>query len=979
MSKRPVHEIEKKWQERWEQDGVYRADDTGKAEKFYGLIEFPFPSGEGLHVGHPRSYVAIDAVARKQRMLGKNVMYPIGWDAFGLPAENYAIKNKVKPHEATQKNIANFARQIRSIGLGFDWSREVDTTDPKYYKWTQWQFLKFFNSFYDEVEQRARPIEELPPHLNKDEHRMAFKMASTINWCPRCKIGLANEEAQGGVCERCGNPVEKREKAQWMIRITKYAERLLKDLDTVDYLEKIKAQQINWIGKSEGAFVDFTISGSKNPFDKVTVFTTRPDTLFGATYLVMAPEHPLVATWLKEGDIKNQDEVQSYQSATAGKSEMERTAEGKEKSGCVLKGIEAVNPANGEKISIWISDYVLAGYGTGAIMAVPAHDERDFAFAKKFGLPIKFVVEPTFGKAQGDDTHKKAAFIILHNPKTNKAVVLDWGPRQERHGGKMLIGGGVEGNESFVDAATREITEETGYKHFRLIKEAEFMGHGYFFSNTKNKNMHVSGKGLLFELLDEEKTETNLDQGEQGKFKVTWEPVQAVAHMLDDGIHEAFYRYLMLNEPYSHEGIAVNSGFLDGLPTWKAKDDMTSWLNEQKKGQKAVTYKLRDWVFSRQRYWGEPIPIVICQKCGYVPVPEKELPLMLPDVEAYEPSDSGESPLAAIRDWVEVDCPSCGGKAERETDTMPNWAGSSWYFLRYCDPQNDQEFASAEKLKYWMPVNLYNGGMEHTTLHLLYSRFWYKFLWDLRIVPEECGSEPYAKRRSHGLILAQGGEKMSKSKGNVVNPDDVVGEYGADVFRVYEMFMGPFDQPVPWDTNGIEGVRKFLEKVWSLSVDGASVDASDALETIYHQSVKKVTDGIDQLQFNTCVSQMMILTNAFADAGGVPASMKQGYLQILAPFAPHITEELWSMMGEKGSIHRSGWPSYDASKLTAATFELVVQVNGKVRAKIMVGSDIDEAGAKAMALSDENVKKYLEGKEPKQVRYIAGKLLSIVV
>lgn len=829
MAKRPIHEIEKKWQDRWETDGVYHAKNTG--EKFYGLIEFPYPSGEGLHVGHPRSYTAIDVVTRKQRMLGKDVLFPIGWDAFGLPTENFAIKHKVKPQEATKKNIANFTRQLKSIGFGFDWSREIDTTDPAYFKWTQWQFLKFYNSWYDDVEQRARPIEELPPHLNKDDYRMAFKTASTINWCPRCRIGLANEEAQGGVCERCGNLVEKREKAQWMIRITKYAERLLQDLDTVDYLEKIKAQQIHWIGKSEGAYVDFIISGTQ---DSVTVFTTRPDTLFGATYLVMSPEHPLIERWIQDGSIKNTEEVQAYRATATSKSDMERTAEGKEKTGCVLNGIVAVHPAQGEQMPVWISDYVLAGYGTGSIMAVPAHDERDHAFAKTFGLPIRHV---------------------------------------------------VSGGENSEDV-------------------------------------------------------------------------------------------------YTGDGVAMHSDFLDGLPTWKAKDDMISWLAEKGLGSKAVTYKLRDWVFSRQRYWGEPIPIVHCAKCGYVSVPESQLPLLLPDVEAYEPNDEGESPLANIHDWVHVPCPSCGGDAMRETDTMPNWAGSSWYFLRYCDPHNDQALADPEKLKHWMPVDLYNGGMEHTTLHLLYSRFWHKFLWDIGVVPQECGSEPYAKRRSHGLILAQGGEKMSKSKGNVVNPDDVIQEYGADVFRVYEMFMGPFDQPVPWDTNGIEGVRKFLEKVWGLFTEAnvVSEDQGDsALETIYHQSVKKITDGIDQLQFNTCISQLMILTNAFVDAQGVPESMKKGYAQILAPFAPHLTEELWSIMGEKESIHRSGWPKYDESKLQSATFELVVQVNGKVRAKIVVHSDIDEQGAKIAALSNEQVQKYLEGKEPQQIRYISGKILSIVV
>lgn len=864
MAKRPVHELEAKWQAQWEKDGIYRAKDpqasasirkhpegnaeatdaTDAAEKFYGLIEFPFPSGEGLHVGHPRSYTAIDAITRKRRMEGQNVLYPIGWDAFGLPTENFAIKMKITPQEATKKNVANFTRQLKMIGLGFDWSREVDTTDPKYFKWTQWQFLKFFKSYYNEIEGRARPIEELPAAFNKDEYRMAYKAASTINWCPRCKIGLANEEAQGGVCERCGNLVEKREKAQWMIRITKYAERLLKDLETVDYLDKIKAQQINWIGKSEGAYVDFQTGK-----DVVTVFTTRPDTLFGATYLVLAPEHPLVEAWIKDGVVKNADAVRGYQQTAANKSEMERTAEGKEKTGVQLEGVTAKNPANGQEIPVWISDYVLANYGTGAIMAVPAHDERDFEFAIAFDLPIKKVVRPL-------------PLAVMSLPG--------------------------------VAAQYRS---------------------------------------------------------------------QAEVRVEIDRFYEA-------------EGENVNSGFLNGLPTWKAKDEMISWLEEKELGERATTYKLRDWVFSRQRYWGEPIPIIHCQKCGQVPVPEDQLPVLLPDVAAYEPTDSGESPLAKIRDWVEVKCPACGGDAERETDTMPNWAGSSWYFLRYCDPHNDQELASKEKLKYWMPVNLYNGGMEHTTLHLLYSRFWYKFLWDLGIVPEECGSEPYAKRRSHGLILAQGGEKMSKSKGNVVNPDDVVKEYGADVFRMYEMFMGPFDQAVPWDTNGIEGVRKFLDRVWNLFEMDVPNPFSD-LETIYHQTVKKISDGIEFMHFNTCVSQLMILSNAFADAGGVPSDMRKGFIQLLAPFSPHLAEELWEKIGEKGSVHVSGWPSYDKNKLQASTFELVVQVNGKVRGKVVVDADITEEEAKVKAL--EVAEKWLEGKEPKQARYVKGKLVGIVV
>ena len=874
MSNRPISEIESKWQDAWEREGVYHAaGTTGKAPKFFGLIEFPYPSGDGLHVGHPRSYVAIDILTRKRRMEGKNVLYPIGWDAFGMPTENYAIKFKVKPQDATKKNIATFTRQIKSLGIGFDWSREIDTTDPKYYKWTQWQFLKFYNAWYDELEDRARPIEELfiPPTLTDpdakrayvDSQRLAYKTLTTINWCPKDKIGLANEEVVGGCCERCGTPVEKREKAQWMIRITKYAERLINDLDSVDYLDKIKAQQINWIGKSEGAYITFVIStnereekppeisrSARNDNAKsIRVFTTRPDTLFGATYMVLAPEHPLVEQITTQ---EQRASVNTYIKEARAKSDEERGDGEREKTG-VWTGAFAVNPVNDRRIPVWIADYVLSGYGTGAIMAVPAHDERDFAFAKQFDLPIIKVVQPP---------------------------ALDVGPLP-----------GVA-------------AEVPSWKAPRVESDC-FVG----------------------------------------------------------------------------EGEAVNSDFLDGLPTWKAKDDMISWLEEKGIGARATTYRLRDWVFSRQRYWGEPIPLVHCASCGWVPVPEEQLPVELPVVDAYEPTDTGESPLAKMTDWVNTVCPVCGGKATRETDTMPNWAGSSWYFLRYCDPQNDKELASLETLKYWMPVDLYNGGMEHTTLHLLYSRFWYKFLWDLGVVPKECGNEPYRARRSHGLVLAEGGEKMSKSKGNVINPDEIVAKYGADVLRVYEMFMGPFDQPVPWDVNGIEGVRRFLDKVWWLFEQSPILNASN-LDTLYHQTVKKITDNIDKLQFNTCVSQLMILANAYQDAGGIPDDQRDGLLKLLAPFAPHLAEEIWrrgEVSSPKGSIHVSPWPAFDASKLESDTFELVIQVNGKVRDRITVPSDIAEEDAKARALASEPIKNILKGEEPKKVIYIPKKLVNIVV
>jgi leucyl-tRNA synthetase len=862
----PFQEIETKWQADWEKNQTYKAEDlpvSEKANKFYGLIEFPYPSGEGLHVGHPRSYVALDIITRKKRMEGKDVLYPIGWDAFGLPTENFAIKHGIKPADATAKNVANFKLQLKMLGLGFDWSREINTTDPAYYKWTQWLFLKFFDSYFDDVEGRAKPISQLaiPEAVAaagdeavrrfRDERRMAYKAATKINWCPRCKIGLANEEAQGGVCERCGESVEQRHKAQWMLRITKYAERLIQDLEDVDYLERIKTQQINWIGRSEGAFVDFAVIASgaqQSPEiasspeaprndkrllpDKVTVFTTRPDTLFGATYMVLAPEHPLIETWLQEGDIVNAVEVRGYQEGTRLKSELQRQ-ENKEKTGVELKGVRAINPANNQEIPIWIADYVLAGYGTGAIMAVPAHDERDFEFAKQFKLPVIQVVA----------------------------------------------------------------AEEQS-----------------------------AARGL----------------------------------------------------PFIEEGVAFNSGILNGLKTQDAKEKMIAWLEDNQVGAKTINYKLRDWVFSRQRYWGEPIPIIICQKCGYVPVPEDQLPLTLPEVEKYEPTDTGESPLAAIRSWVEVECPKCGAPAERETDTMPNWAGSSWYFMRYCDPHNDQAFADPEKLKFWLPVDLYNGGMEHTTLHLLYSRFWYKFMWDLGIVPKECGSEPYAKRRSHALILGEGGIKMSKSRGNVVNPDEVVARYGADVFRVYQMFIGPFDQDAPWDTHGIEGVKRFLEKVWKLcttNVDGP-FSVGGEVEILLHQTIKKVSEDIEGMHFNTAVSALMILVNSLLEKS-IDTQTVETLLKLIAPFAPHLAEELWHKLGHETTIHREAWPTYDPAKCVAATFELVIQVNGKVRDKIVVSADIAEEEAKKLALASEKVKQYLAGKEPQKVVYVKGRLISI--
>ncbi|MDP3985755.1 MAG: leucine--tRNA ligase [bacterium] len=806
--------IEEKWQGVWEKNWheLYGADDASSKPKYYLLVEFPYPSGEGLHMGHPRPYTGLDIIARKRRMEGFNVLYPIGWDAFGLPAENYAIKTGQHPRVTTQNNINNFRRQMKSLGISFDWDREVDTTDPKYYRWTQWMFLKFY------------------------QHGLAYKAKIPINWCPKDKIGLANEEVIGGNCERCGTPVEKRDKEQWMIRITKYADRLIDDLKTVDYWDKIKQQQIDWIGRSEGAEITFHLTGmpssAEATFASIAVFTTRPDTLFGATYMVLAPEHPFANSAVDKKLLKNTDDVARYIADAKKKSEIDRTAEGKEKTGVELKGVKAINPANGKEIPVFVADYVLGGYGTGAIMAVPAHDARDFAFAKKYQMPIEYVV-------------------------------------------------------------ARKDNERTS------------------------------------------------------------------------------------DEVFEEEGIAINSDFLNKLPTWKAKADMISWLEEKGVGKKATTYKLRDWVFSRQRYWGEPIPMIHCPSCGIVPVPENQLPVLLPEVEKYQPTDTGESPLATIADWVNVSCPQCKGAAKRETDVMPNWAGSSWYFLRYIDPKNNEAFASREKLKYWMPIDWYNGGMEHTTLHLLYSRFWNKFLFDIGLVPT---AEPYKKRTSHGLILAEDGEKMSKSRGNVINPDSVVEESGADTLRLYEMFIGPFDQPVPWNTQGVIGVCRFLERVFDVSVKcQASSVKNVELERIVHKTVKKVTEDIEVLKFNTAVSQMMICVKAFQDADDVPQELFELFLKVFSPFAPHMAEELWNRLGHKESITKEVWPIYDPELARDAEIELVVQVNGKVRDRIAIAADVSEEELKAAALGSEKIQVLIHGKSIKQIIVARGKLVNVVV
>lgn len=794
--------VEEKWQKIWEDKGVFHAsEDTGK-EKFYALIEFPYPSGQGLHVGHPRPYTALDTVARKRRLEGYNVLYPIGWDAFGLPTENYAIKNHIHPEIVTKKNIARFKKQIQSLGISFDWSREINTTDPEYYKWTQWIFIQLY------------------------KHGLAYKKEMNVNWCTSCKCVLANEEVVNGVCERCGSEVVHKVKSQWMLKITEYADRLINDLDLVNYPDRVKAQQKNWIGRSKGAEVDFTTTTG----DTLTIYTTRADTLYGATYMVISPEHPMIEKWADK--ISNMDEIKKYQEAAARKSDFERTEVAKEKTGVRIDGVNAINPVNNKEIPIFISDYVLVSYGTGAIMAVPAHDTRDWEFAKKFDLPIIEVVK----------------------------------------------GGNVQ-EEAYTDCA---------------------------------------------------------------------------------------------------KGIMVNSGMLDGLTVDEAKKKIIDWLTSEGKGHSKVNYKLRDWVFSRQRYWGEPIPMVYCEKCGYVPIDEKDLPLRLPMVESYEPTDNGESPLAKMTDWINTTCPCCGGKAKRETDTMPQWAGSSWYYLRYMDPHNKNAIASKEALNYWSPVDWYNGGMEHTTLHLLYSRFWHKFLYDIGVVPTP---EPYAKRTSHGMILGENGEKMSKSRGNVVNPDEIVDEYGADTMRLYEMFIGDFEKAAPWSKASIRGCRRFVERYWNLQsvlIDGDKIRPE--LEGAFNKAIKKVGEDIENIKFNTAIATLMALINDISNVKSINKEELRIFSILLNPFAPHVSEEVYEAckLGN-GILAEAEWPEYDESKCVDESVEIVVQVNGKIKAKLNIPVDADKDAVLDLAKNDENVKKAIDGMKIIKEIVVPKKLVNLVV
>ena len=935
--------IEKKWQKKWEESQIFSAKEDFKKEKYYCLIEFPYPSGDGLHVGHPRPYIALDIIAHKRRGEGKNVLYPIGWDAFGLPTENYAIKTGVHPKEVTKKNTDRFREQIKSIGISFDWSREINTTDPTYYKWTQWIFLKFY------------------------EKGLAYKEEMPVTWCLACSIGLANEEVVEGRCERCGGLTEKRMKKQWMLAITKYADRLEKNLAHLDYLPEIKTQQINWIGRSEGAVIPFLI---KDGVEKIEVFTTRADTLFGVTYLVLAPEHPLLHV-LKES-IKNWDEVKQYIDRSEKKTEIERTDAEKEKTGVELRGVCAIHPGTKKEIPIWLADYVLVTYGTGAIMAVPAHDERDFQFAKKFGLSTKVVIEPETGEKKEEEEFRRSIVAIVNDPATGDFLSINWGPEM---GGNLFVGGGLEKGEDPIVCAVREVEEETGYRNLKLLSTTETIHHHYH-AHSKGVDRYIEATGILFELAGKERGEVLLRADEKEKFFVEWVDRKKVEENVKDSLHALVFKRLVKGEIYSGEGALVDSGQYNGMRSQEAKKEIT-----KKFGREKVHYKLRDWIFSRQRYWGEPIPIIFCEKCGTVPLPKQDLPLLLPDIENYKPTDGGESPLAAITDWVDVACPTCGGSAKRETDVMPNWAGSSWYFLRYADPKNDSELADKKKLKYWMPVDWYNGGMEHVTLHLLYSRFWNLFLYDIGVVPFE---EPYKKRTAHGLILAESGEKMSKSKGNVINPDEIITTYGADTLRLYEMFMGPFDQAISWDSNGIVGVRRFLERVWAYALlhmenEKEKREVSPKGKRVLHESIQKISEDIETMRFNTAISQLMICLNALRGEEGISRDDFLTYLRLLAPFAPHTTEELWEMLGNNNSIHVAPWPISQKRYLTTDTATIIVQINGKVRTHIIVKKGMSEKEIQECVTKQDEVKKWLKEKVIKKIVYVQDKIINFVI
>ncbi len=963
MSERFDHKkIEKKWQTRWTESKIYKTKEDPTKPKTYVLDMFPYPSGEGLHVGHPKGYIATDIYSRMKRMQGHNVLHPMGWDAFGLPAENYAIKNKVHPRVAVEKNIATFKEQLAGIGFDYDWGREINTTDPEYYKWTQWIFLQLYKK------------------------GLAYQSNEPINWCPSCLTGLANEDLDGNECERCGSVVEKKRLPQWVLRITDYADRMLEDLSTLQWPEHIKTAQRNWIGKSEGAEISFELFFKKTPKAndnrgpqgekaQLTVFTTRPDTLFGATYLVLAPEHPWVTLSINQAHdvLENKEDVRKYVAEAAKKTEIER-GENKEKTGVELKGVVAFNPATKEEIPLFVADYVLGGYGTGAIMAVPAHDERDFAFAKKFDLPITPVVMPHLIDAgnpprEGKKTiERRIILAIVYDPKQKKYLILSW----KEWSWKTFVTGGIEKEEDPIEGARREIAEETGYTNIRFVRTIGFDTWTEFFAGHKDENRKAQCSILLFELENELQQEIALE--EKNQHVAGWASMEelegnAMRHAEIPYILEFLKKGESLT--YTGPGLLTNSGQFDGLSTEEAKSKIVDFVG----GKMTSTYKLKDWVFSRQRYWGEPIPIIHCPKDGAVGVPESQLPVLLPEVSSYEPSGTGESPLATITDWVNTTCPTCSGPAKRETNTMPQWAGSSWYYLRFMDPGNNSHLVDPVKEKFWAPVDVYVGG-DHAVRHLIYARFWHKFLYDINVVST---IEPFARLEFLGFILAEDGRKMSKRYGNVINPTEVVANYGADAFRVYEMFMGPFENTVAWSTASIAGTTRFIERIWRIGIsDTLRAEDLPSLNVLLHQTIKKVSRDIEAFKFNTAVSQLMIFLNAIEKEGGIGTNQWKLFLQLLAPFTPHTTEELWERLDHKESIHTSPWPLFEESKLRSDNAVTAVQINGKVRGTLCVYAGTPQEEVVEMAHKDIKIAPWLQGVLVQKVIYIPGKIINFV-
>ena len=954
--------IEKDIQRKWTKEKIYTTKES-KKDKFYILDMFPYPSGEGLHVGHPKGYIATDIISRMRRMQGFNVLHPMGFDAFGLPAENYALKTKTNPMVSVAKNVNRYKKQLEILGLDYDWSREINTTDPEYYKWTQWIFLQLFKK------------------------GLAFESFEPINWCPSCKTGLANEDIEEGKCERCGTVIEKKPMRQWVLKITDYAERLLEDLDAkdrdgkalIEWPEHIKESQRNWIGRSEGALIKFKIAISDSKLEKETdieVFTTRPDTLFGVTYLVLAPEHALVQKLL--ANTKNSEEIISYINLSKNKNQIERTDEKKEKSGIELKGVFVINPANNEKIPVWIADYVLADYGTGAAMAVPAHDERDWDFAKKYGLEVKQVIAPYFEnntdlipRKDKETIVRSNIHAIIKNPKTNKYLVQKW----REQGWQSFVTGGVENDEDIVDAAKREVLEETGYKNLKYIPKTTetWEVHSYFYATHKNVNRYMKARAIFFELVDEERSDIHSD--DKDKYDIVWLDESEVRDYLSYGNQKVIWDFFANSTAYIDGGVLINSGQFNGKKSSEIMKDITSYVG----GRWVTKYKLRDWVFSRQRYWGEPIPVIHCSKCGIIPVPEKDLPVTLPKVKSYEPTGTGESPLAAIDKWVNVKCPKCKSLAKRETNTMPQWAGSSWYYLRYMDPNNKKQLVDPKKENYCAPVDMYVGGAEHATRHLIYARFWHKFLYDIEVVSTQ---EPFYKLYPVGLIMGEDGRKMSKRFGNVINPDQIADQFGADTLRIYEMFMGPFDQQISWSTDSIVGCRRFIEKIWRLQdklIDDKKANTDPELESLIHKTIKKVEDDVMLMRFNTAISAMMIMINKIEESNAIRKSDFEIIIKLLSPFAPHMTDQIWRNIGKKGSIHISVWPKFNPQKIQTEKVTIVVQVNGKVRGNFITNKSTTSAELENIAKNIPEVGKWIHGKEIVKTIVIEGKLVNIVI